>query len=563
MSNRQLSGGASFNEFLAAFKALPPEEKQAAEQFADQVCSDMLWVPNPGPQTQAYYCEADELFYGGAGGGGKSSLLCGLAVNEHYDIHLFRRESVQLRGLVKELTTILGSSDGLNNQTGLWRLPTGQTIELAGLKDEDDKVDWQGRAADMKGFDEITHFSRSQYEFVIGWNRSTREGQRCRVVSTGNPPLDENGLWVIEYWGPWLDETHDDPAAPGELRYPVRVSEDSDETREVFYRTKEEALAHLATFSRPPRDLDGNILPPRSRTFIPAHLEDNPDLMRSGYAAVLDRMPKELRDALRDGKFKSSFVDDEFQVIPTEWIVAAQARWTPKRPANIGMTSIGVDIAQGGADRTVLAPRYGDYFEPLIIKPGRETPDGPTAAALVIVHMRDGATINIDLGGGWGGSCYDFLKGNDLVDITGIVPGAGSTGRSLDGKLSFRNIRAEMWWRFRESLDPTSPFKIALPPDPELRRELAACKWKPISGLMIQIEDKELIKKRLGRSPDKGDAVVMAWFSGDTKKRRREDRPKRGQMQDKADIGGRKLHSDYRRSRSSQDDEGSDGGEQG
>lgn len=545
-------GSGSFADLLKAFGALPEEEKKAALAYAEQATAGMAWIPNPGPQTQAYFSEADELFYGGAGGGGKTALLCGLAVNCHYDIHLFRREGVQLRGLIKELTGIFGHTNGFNSQLGIWRLPTGQTIELAGVKDEDDKIDWQGRASDYKGFDEITHFSRSQYEFLIGWNRSTREGQRCRVVATGNPPIDENGLWVIGYWAPWLDEMHPDPAAPGELRYPVRMTEDDEDEREIFFRTKEEALEHLKTFRRPPVDLDGNIIPPRSRTFIPARLEDNPDLMRSGYAAVLDKMPKELRDAMRDGKFKTAFQDDEFQVIPTQWILDAQARWTPDKPKDELMTAMGVDIAQGGADRTVIAQRYGGYFPHLITKPGRETPDGPTAAALIIYHLRDAAVVNIDLGGGWGGSAYDHLKANEAVSMIGIVPGGGSSGRTLDGKLSFRNVRAEMWWRFREALDPTSEYKIALPPDPELRSELAAPKWKLAGGNVIQLEEKADIKKRIGRSPDKGDAVVMAWFSGDGKKRKSQQmRRGAANLPSMANLGGRQLHhSRPQRSRS-------------
>lgn len=543
-----LLDSGSFADFLKAFGAMPDDEKKAAMQFADQVCSGMRFIPNPGPQTAAYYSEADELFYGGAGGGGKTALLCGLAVNEHHDIHLFRREGVQLRGLIKELTQIFGSTEGFNSQLGIWRVPgSTQIIELAGIKDEDDKFDWQGRAADLKGFDEICHFTRSQYQFICGWNRSTRPGQRCRVVATGNPPLQESELWVIAHWAPWLDETHPDPALPGELRWPVRASDNEDEDREIFFRSPEEAIDHLKTLRSAPRDLDGNIIPPRSRSFIPAKLEDNPDLMRSGYAAVLEAMPKELRDALRHGKFKQTFTDDEFQCIPTEWIVEAQKRWTPERPKNSEMTAMGVDIAQGGADRTVLAPRYGDWFAPLVIKPGRETPDGPTAAALIIMHMRDAAMVNLDLGGGWGGSCFDFLKSNDMVSLTGIVPGGASTGRTIDGRLTFKNVRAEMWWRMREALDPQSEHKIALPPDPEIRAELASPKWKITSGNAIQLEEKADIKKRLGRSPDKGDAVVMAWWTGTNKRRRSLQTRSTHNLPTMANLGGRRLHNHGRR----------------
>lgn len=510
------------DDIISRLGALPPKERKALEKLANEATKHLKWVPNPGPQTDAYYTKADELFYGGAGGGGKSALLCGVSVNEHFDIQIFRRESTQLRGLVKELTEIIGSSDGFNAQLGIWRLPSGQTIELAGVKDETDKEKWQGRAADLKGFDEITHFSESQFRFIIGWNRSTRAGQRCRVIATGNPPVTAEGLWVIRYWGPWLDDQHPDPAKPGELRWPVRRHDDADDDDEIFFRTLDEALEHLASMRRAPRYSDGRLIPPRSRTFIPARLEDNPDLMRTGYAAVLDAMPKELREAFRDGKFKTSFKDDDFQVIPTAWIEAAMARHTPRPPDGAKMTAIGVDVAQGGDDNTVLAPRHGSWFAPLRRHRGVDTPNGPSVAALVIAAMRDGAQVNIDLGGGWGGSAYDFMAEQEM-SVMGINPASGSVAKTADGKLSFVNMRAELIWKFREALDPESGDEVALPNDQKLKADLASYRWK-LTSRGIQIEMKTEIKKRIGRSPDDGDAVVLSWCSGKRRVKSRDER---------------------------------------
>ena len=81
----------------------------------------------------------------------------------------------------------------------------------------------------------------------------------------------------------------------------------------------------------------------------------------------------------------------------------------------------------------------------------------------------------------------------------------------------FINRRAEAWWRFREALNPDQPggSLVALPDDPELRAELSAVQYIPDIS-KIQIESKIDVKKRLGRSPDKADAVVMAWGPGDT-----------------------------------------------
>ena len=76
-------------------------------------------------------------------------------------------------------------------------------------------------------------------------------------------------------------------------------------------------------------------------------------------------------------------------------------------------------------------------------------------------------------------------------------------------QLQLRNVRAEAYWGMREALDPVSGDNIALPPDPELLADLTAPRWK-ITTAGIQVESKEDIVKRLKRSPDCGDAVVLS-----------------------------------------------------
>ena len=72
-----------------------------------------------------------------------------------------------------------------------------------------------------------------------------------------------------------------------------------------------------------------------------------------------------------------------------------------------------------------------------------------------------------------------------------------------------------MWWKFREALEPGLGEPIALPPDPDLLADLSAPTWK-LGRNGILIEEKAAIKARLGRSPDKGDAVVNAWSYGES-----------------------------------------------
>ena len=305
---------------------------------------------------------------------------------------------------------------------------------------------------------------------------------------------------------PWLDLTHENPAKSGELRWYVKDPDGQD------FEVPD------ATPYQFPGTAD--VLRPQSRTFIPGKLRDNPYLARTNYQATLDSLEEPLRSAIRDGNFMASRADQENQVIPTDWILAANKRWKPDIP-DFQMTAIGADVGAGGIDRVVLAPRYAEWYAPLITVAGKDAKNGSEQASLIVRHRRDNAGIVVDVGGGYGGDVCGRLEEN------GIKPqkfdgSAGSSARAKDGSgRIFINKRAEAWWRFREALNPDQPggALIALPDDPELRAELSSVRYYP-DVAKIQIEDKKEVKKRLGRSPDKADAVVMAWAPGDVAVRR-------------------------------------------
>lgn len=481
-------------ELIGKLQDLEPGQKADLVDQAVVATSKLHFIPWPGPQTNAYISQADEMFYGGAAGGGKSALLVGLAVQEHQRSIIFRREYSQIKGLEDEAQRILGSRTGYNAAEKVWKHSDGRILEFGSVPHEHDKERFQGRPHSFIGFDEITHFSESQYRYLIGWNRSAI-GERCRIMATGNPPHTAAGSWVIRYWAPWLDPTHPNPAKAGELRWFTTINGEDVELE-----------------GSDPVVIDGRLVQPRSRTFVPAKLEDNPALMDSGYAAVLEAMPEPLRTMMREGRFDVAARDDDFQVIPTAWIDAAQRRWTNVKPAT-PMTALGVDVAQGGDDETTISPRYGTWFDELVTRKGIDTKDGPAVAGLIVQVLRDGALVNIDTGGGWGGSAFDHLK-HQNVAIQGITGAKASMARTRDKQLSFINLRAETWWKLREALDPAYGSNLALPPDTMLKADLTAPRWK-LTPRGIQIEAKEEIRKRIGRSPDRGDAVVLSWCSGD------------------------------------------------
>lgn len=483
--------------------AMPGEKKQQLVQEALAATKGMKFIPSPGPQTFAYFSKADWLLYGGQGGGGKSALLVGLAMNSHKRSLIMRRKGVDLDALTADAIKFNGSRRGFKGgHRPELVTDDGRLLQFAGCQHLGDEQDWQGKAHDLKAFDEVTQFLEYMVRFICGWNRSSEDGQRCRVVFGSNPPLSSDGQFIIGMFRPWLDLTYHNPAKPGELRWVI---------------TDEAGKDHWVDGPEP-IERDGKTYRPLSRTFIPAAVSDNPFLSGTDYQKVLDNLPEPLRSAVRDGNFMAARKDDACQVIPSEWVRLAQQRWTPQLPPGIAMTALAVDIAQGGDDETVLATRYGGYFPELVSKPGAETKDGDDIAVLVIRHRRDGCAIILDMGGGYGGGAKMSLAHNQL-QATPYFGGGESTATARDGsRLKFFNKRAETYWRMREALDPKqeggSP--VTLPNDPELMADLCAARFDPaqMENKIVKIEDKKEIKKRLGRSPDKGDAVVMCLSEG-------------------------------------------------
>lgn len=485
---------------LAAIKGMPLAERQQLTKEALARTQHLKWVPNPGPQTQAKTCLADELFYGGKPGGGKSDLLIGLSLTEHRRSLILRRTNKEASKLVERFTDILGSRDGWSSQDGVWRID-GKIIDIGGCQLEDDKQKYKGSPHDLIAFDELPDFTESQYCFITIWNRSTDPDQRCRVVCAGNPPTTPEGLWVLKYWGPWLDPTHPRPAMPGELRW---------------------FLGGAECDGPGPYPVDmGNgkteLIRAKSRTFIPADLSDNPDLASTGYSAVLAGLSGELRDAYFYGKFDSAMRDKPGQVIPSAWVRLAQKAWTPQRPEGVPMCAMGVDCSGGGDDPMIIARRYDGWYDNFIEIAGKDIPVdhmGPFAAGQVVSHRRNDALVIVDMGGGYGGSMYDHLAENEIA-LAKYKGAEATTRRSQDGKLKFTNVRSAAIWAFRDALDPAqdqgSPIK--LPGDPEVIADLTAPTFKATPN-GIRVESKEDVCARLGRSTDKGDAVVMAWWAG-------------------------------------------------
>jgi hypothetical protein len=494
---------------------LTPTERDELAELIEADIAEYTWRPLPGPQTMAYESTADVIGFGGAAGGGKTDLAIGMALNQHHRAQMFRREGPQLVGIIDRLAEIVGSRDNINGKpTVYWDDGRDLKVEFNSVPNLGDETKYQGRPKDLLVVDEAANFLEMQVRFLKGWVRTTRPGQRTRTLLTFNPPTTAEGRWVIDFFAPWLDKKHAIyPTEPGKLRYVYvdpKTGKDVwilDDNGAPFVIVHDERCYDFDPLDYRPEE----ITKPESRTFIPSRITDNPFLVSTGYMAQLQAMPEPLRSQMLLGDFEAGMEDDPFQLIPTKWVEIAQARWKERTPRG-EMLAMGVDVARGGRDNTTLATRHKTpetnlWFDKLKIHPGKETPDGNTVAGLVIAERRDHAPIMLDVIG-VGASPYDILV-NAGQDVHGINVAEKANAMDRSGRLSFFNLRSQLWWQFRELLDPNADNGIALPPDPELAKELCAPRWE-LSGMTIKVESRDQIIERVGRSPDRATAVILA-----------------------------------------------------
>lgn len=488
-------------------------ENERRELFAvlEEDAAKHRWRPLPGPQSLAYHSDAGVLGYGGAAGGGKTDLMLGKAVNKHKISYILRREATQMQGIYNRMTDIMGGTDGFNKSDKIWRLADDQLIRFGSTPNLGDEMNYQGQARDFLGLDETANFLKQQVIFLMGWVRTTDPNQPTQTVLTFNPPTTAEGRWLIEYFAPWLDPKNPCPALPGEKRWFATIdgidTEINERVNEAFVLTPMGGR----DYDYDPDDYRGAraamVITPQSRTFVPSSIGDNPFLVRTNYMATLQNLPEPLRSQMLFGDFQAGVSDDPWQVIPTAWVEAAQKRWrnhVPKPPC----TSLGVDVARGGADETIIARCTDDlWFDELLEYPGKETPDGPTVAAFCIAANRNHGAIHLDVIG-VGASPYDFLNQANQ-QAYGINVSEKSTATDRSGRLRFSNQRSQLWWQFRELLDPANDTGIQLPPSRDLLIELTAPKWW-VKSDTIYVESREEIIKRIGRSPDRATAVILA-----------------------------------------------------
>ena len=254
-----------------------------------------------GPQTEFMKCEADICIFGGAAGGGKSYALL-LDALRHVDnpdcgAVFFRRTNPQITAegslwdTAQELYMQLGASQRQSPSRDLtFPHPTnpdkkGYKVTFSSMQHEKNKYDFQGSQIPVLMFDEVTQFSKTQFMYLVGRNRSTC-GIKPYVRATCNP---DKTSWIRAFIDFWIDDNgFAIPERSGVLRY-LCVADD----KENWFDSREEAIKQFPD------------IPPLSITFIPSKLSDNKILMEQDplYLAKLMSLSKLDRQRLLDANW--------------------------------------------------------------------------------------------------------------------------------------------------------------------------------------------------------------------------------------------------------------------
>lgn len=285
-------------------------EKIEAEQ---QKRESQRAKPQEGKQTDFFNCDADITLFGGSAGSGKSFAMLvdfarhELISNPNYNAVIFRRTKEQIKnegGLWDESTKIYPMLGGQPFVSRLeWRFPSGATIRFSHLEYDKDKFSWDGSQVPRIGYDECHHFLFSQWTYLLSRNRSAYIRPQIRM--TCNPMADH---WLAKMIRWWIDDDgYPIKERSGIVRYFVIQNEEfvwadnPDDLKTIIREQIPEEYLHLAD------DLE---LEPKSFTFIPGTIFDNPALLRTNPQYLVNLMslhPVE-RDRLLKGNWKVRFM---------------------------------------------------------------------------------------------------------------------------------------------------------------------------------------------------------------------------------------------------------------
>lgn len=410
------------------------------------------------------------LLYGGAAGGGKTYILCGLLVLL-CRVYPGSRWAIVRADLPRLKKTVI---------------PTWNRVAPKPFFGEINKTDWVVQAENGS---EVIFFPASEdvdptFERVRGIELNGCAFEECDEVSEGFVDVmgSRLGRWKL----------------PGQVQPPIlslySCNPNQKWPKQRFYEPWTRGTLRANHF------------------YLPAKVTDNPHLSAE-YLDQLRDLPEKQRSVYFDGKWE--YAGEPDQLITSEWVELAFARGA--NPDLKGRPkALGVDVARYGDDDTVIAETEGWHLVGLEAWHGIDTRrSSETVKARIVTRQIPAYMVRVDTVG-LGAGVADNLR-HDRLLVTEFVAGA----KPIEGAhkyLRFKNLRSQAWWNMRELLDPSAvgpkaSFNPSMKEEhrQKLTADLIAPKYSLDSDKVIDVESKDSIKARLGRSTDYGDACVQAF----------------------------------------------------
>jgi predicted phage terminase large subunit-like protein len=292
--------------------------------------------PQPGPQTQFLQTPADIAIFGGAAFGGKTYALLLEALrhrkNPLFSGVIFRRETPEITnegGLWDESMSLYPEVGGHPQANKLrWIFPSGMRMRFAHLELDKTVLKWQGSQVAFFGFDELTHFTEYQFNYITSRLRS-KSGVAGYMRATCNPDPDSFVRPLIDWYIKGDDYPHEErgfpiPERSGKLRWFFREN-----------NTYRWANSKKELYDRYGKGNADKRIIPMSFTFIPSTLEDNVIGNKNdpSYRAKLENLPTVERMRLLKGNWNIKaragdlFDRYRFEIIPAlphGWVAACR-----------------------------------------------------------------------------------------------------------------------------------------------------------------------------------------------------------------------------------------------
>lgn len=371
--------------------------------------ADRIIQPQDGYQLAALSSPADIVIGGGAAGVGKTFCLL-LEPLRHLEVEnfgcvIFRRTSPQIRaegGLWDASSKLYSLLPSKPKESVLeWNFKGNVKIKFSHLEHEKNIYDWQGSEIPLIGFDELTHFSKKMFFYMLTRNRSTC-GVKPYVRATCNPDPDS---WVADLIGWWIgDDGYPIPERQGVLRYFM-----VDNNNYIWGDTKQEVIDkgwHVLKEIVESSEIDADEFI-KSITFIGGSIYDNKELLSidPAYLGNLNAQDEDTKKQLLKGNWKVSVSD--IDIYPYDKFLDIFTN-THVKP---GFKYITTDIAMKGSDKMIVLAWEGKIlidFEVLNKTKGNEVVD----AINEMKHKHSVVNSNIAFDNDGVGSFVDgFIEG--------------------------------------------------------------------------------------------------------------------------------------------------------